>query len=292
MPDCGEGRIDRMQMPIRTMTVLGLLLALVATDAQAWGKHKKKEPPAPAPAPIVVPPPPPPPPQMVFVGDPAVAPQIAATDLLQMASPEVKSVAQWIGNSRDNGGMPFVLVDKANAQVYLFNPAGNLLATAPILLGMGVGDRLLVPNNAPMSAMPPQKRITPAGRYPSRLAIDSHGKELLVIDYDASISLHPIVKGTPPEHRAERMATPTSQDNRISFGCINVPAAFYSTFVSPTFTNKMGIVYILPETSPAAQLFGFQPAGAIAVPGAEQISTAMGSEAAPAAQAAPIPGAK
>jgi hypothetical protein len=148
----------------------------------------------------------------------------------------------------------------------------------------------------------------------SRLAIDSHGKELLVIDYDASLSLHPVVKGTPVEHRAQRLASPTAEDNRISFGCINVPPAFYANVVSPALTNTRGVVYILPETSPAGQVFGFQydsttapatatvpavPAGtaaspaastgAPAVPAVEQVSTALGAEA---VQAAPIPGAR
>ncbi|MGH8030067.1 MAG: hypothetical protein ACREO3_09045, partial [Arenimonas sp.] len=274
-----------MHIPLRTTLVLGLLLALVATDAQAWGKKKKPAPPAPvAPAPVVVAPPPPPPPQVIFSGDPAVAPQIAQIDLLQTAPPEVQSVARWVGSSRDNGGMPFLMVDKANAQVYVFNPAGNLTATAPVLLGMGKGDRMLVPNSAPMSAIPPQKRITPAGRYMSRLALDSHGKEILVIDYDASLSLHPIVKGTPAEHRAQRMASATSEDNRVSFGCINVPVAFYSTVVSPAFNNKMGVVYILPETLSASQEFGFQADDAL-LPGTQQISTAMGVQA---AQAPPL----
>jgi hypothetical protein len=277
-----------MQVPNRTL-VLGLLIAFVATDAQAWGRKHKQQAPPPAPvAPVVVAPPPPPPPQWIYPGDVTAAPQLATTDLLQTASSEVQGVAQWIGNTRDNAGMPFVLVDKANAQVYSFDPAGHLLATAPILLGMARGDSLLVPNNAPMSAMPPDKRITPAGRYLSRLAIDSHGKELLVIDYDASISLHPVVKGTPAEHRAERLASLTSDDNRVSYGCINVPPAFYSTVISPAFTNLMGVVYILPETSTAGALFGFQPAS-VAVPGAPQISTALSAEA---TQAVPTQGAK
>jgi hypothetical protein len=144
-----------------------------------------------------------------------------------------------------------------------------------------------------MSAIPPQKRITPAGRYLSRLAIDSHGKELLVIDYDASLSLHAVVKGTPAERRAQRLASPTSEDNRVSFGCINVPTQFYSAFVSPTFTNKLGVVYILPETRTAGELFGFQPAATAApvASGAPAISTtALSAEAAPAA--IPPPGAR
>jgi hypothetical protein len=217
----------------------------------------------------------------------AVSLPTTVADPLQSASPEVQRVVRWIRDSHDNANMPYLLVDKVNAQVLVFDGTGQFKATAPALLGMGTGDRLLVANNTPMSAMSPDKRITPAGRYLSRLAIDSHGKELLVIDYDASISLHPVVKGTPAEHRAERLASATAQDNRISFGCINVPVPFYSNTVSPTFANKMGVVYILPETSPANVLFGFQPFDA-PTPVTQQVSSASSG---PAAQAA-NPGAK
>jgi hypothetical protein len=190
---------------------------------------------------------------------PALPPAAPAAPSLQTASSEVQGVARWVAASRDNLGLPYLLIDKANATVYAFNSTGQLQGTAPALLGMSRGDHLLAPNTAAMSAISPEQRITPAGRYISRLTIDSHGKELLVIDYEASISLHPVVKGTPEEHRAERLKSPTSQDNRISFGCINVPPEFYSTFVSPAFAHTKGVVYILPETAPAAQLFGFQP---------------------------------
>ena len=204
---------------------------------------------------------------------------------MQSASDEIKRVARWISESGDNGGMPYLLVDKVNAEVFAFSSVGQLQAMAPALLGMSHGDRLLAPNTAQMSQMPPQVRITPAGRFVSRLAIDSHGKELLVLDYDASISMHPVIKGTPAEHRAERLASLTPADNRISYGCINVPPAFYTTFVHSAFNQTKGIVYVLPETSTASQLFGFNET----VPGAQQSSTALNARA---AQAVPATGAK
>jgi hypothetical protein len=262
--------------------MLGLSLvfafALTATPAQAWKHHKKEAPVAPPPA-VVLPPPPPPPPVPISYANPTFSPETAPMDLLLSASTEVQSVARWVNESKDNTGLPFLVVDKANAQVFAFNNIGQLQAVAPALLGMSRGDRLLAPNSASMSQMPPSVRVTPAGRYVSRLAIDSHKKELLVIDYDASISMHPVVKGTPKEHRAERLASASSEDNRISFGCINVPPAFYSSFVHNDFANTMGIVYILPETSPAAQLFGFQPSGTAVpamptAPAAQTVSTA------------------
>lgn len=231
-------------------------------------------------------------PQTIPVGPwlpPAAAAPSGPVDLLQSASAEVKRVARWIVDSGDNVRLPFLLIDKVNAQVLVFSPAGQLQGTTPALLGMARGDRMLAPNDASMSAMAPQVRITPAGRFVSRLAIDSHGKELLVLDYDASLSLHAVVKGTPQERRAERLKSVTAVDNRISFGCINVPGPFYSTVVSPTFTGTKGIVYVLPETSPASALFGFQPVG-MAVAGAQQGATALNASpppSAPAAQSAP-----
>jgi len=183
-------------------------------------------------------------------------------DSLASASADVQRVARWIVDSGDNAGMPFLLVDKVNAQVLAFNRIGQLQGSAPALLGMARGDRLLAPNDMEVDAIPEDERITPAGRFVSRLAMDSHGKELLVIDYAASISLHAVVKGTPEERRAERLGSKTSKDNRISHGCINVPTEFYSGVVSPTFTNTRGVVYILPETQPASDLFGPGPGGA------------------------------
>jgi hypothetical protein len=207
------------------------------------------------------------------------------------ASAEVLSVARWVTQSGDNAGLPFLLIDKVNAKVFAFDRSGQLKGAAPALLGMARGDRLLAPNTATMAQMPPQVRITPAGRFVSKLAIDSHGKELLVLDYDASISLHAVVKGTPKEHRAERLSSATAQDNRISFGCINVPTVFYSTIVSPTFTNTKGIVYVLPETSPASQLFGFNAVGS-AVSGSGAPSNTASLDARTPQAAVPSPDAR
>ena len=291
-----------MQIPIRTI-VLGLLLAFGATAVRAYPKAPEAASPInPAATPqstpfnLALPPaatqqsnpfdlalPPVASPRLAPLDlglHLAVEPQLGPVDPLQSASAEVKSVARWVIDSGDNAGMPFLLIDKVNAEVFAFNPAGQLQGAAPALLGMGHGDRLIAANSVKMEAMSPQVRITPAGRFVSRLAIDSHGKELLVLDYEASISLHAVVKGTPAEHRAERLASPTSQDNRISFGCINVPAAFYSTIVSTAFTHTKGIVYVLPETGPASALFGFQPAGAAALPGTQQSSTGTNAHAA------------
>lgn len=249
--------------PTIRILALGLVLVSGAADAGLFSKKKAPPPPPPEPAPVVVPvapPPPPPPIPLEFSGIQTAPPVPVSLDRVQSASPEVLATLQWVAASKDNAGMPFIVVDKVNAQVYAFTPAAQLKATAPILLGMGTGDKALVSQDAPMSAITPDKRITPAGRYVSKLVIDPHGKVILSIDPVNLISLHIVAKGTPAQRRAERLASETKGDNRISFGCINVPPAFFTTVVDPDFRPARGIVYILPEKTTAGQLFGFQPA--------------------------------
>jgi hypothetical protein len=173
------------------------------------------------------------------------------------ASAELRAVARWIADSGDNTRLPFLLIDKRDAQVFVFDRDGKLLGSAPALLGVARGDRLLVGNDVPVGEVLPEQSITPAGRFVSRLALDSHQKELLVLDYAAAISLHPVVTNKPEERRVERLETATPEDNRISHGCINVPADFYAQVVSPAFAHTRGVVYVLPETAPASALFGF-----------------------------------
>ncbi|MEO8115779.1 MAG: L,D-transpeptidase, partial [Phenylobacterium sp.] len=135
-------------------------------------------------------------------------------------------------------------------------PDGRLRGSAPALLGMaygddttpGIGDRKL-------STIQPHERTTPAGRFVSALGADLGEKDVVWVDYPAAISLHRVVKGTPKERRAQRLATASSLDNRISYGCINVPAGFYDRVVRPSFIGTNGVVYILPETRSLRSVF-------------------------------------
>jgi hypothetical protein len=44
------------------------------------------------------------------------------------------------------------------------------------------------------------------------------------------------------------LASATARDNRISYGCINVPTVFWRDVVRPTFKGTSGVVYVLPDT--------------------------------------------
>jgi hypothetical protein len=86
--------------------------------------------------------------------------------------------------------------------------------------------------------------------------------DILWIDYDAALSLHRVVTGNPGDHRRERLATTSTLDKRISYGCVNVPAPFYDDVVLKAFVGARGIVYILPEVKKLSQVFAINDVGA------------------------------
>jgi hypothetical protein len=110
--------------------------------------------------------------------------------------------------------------------------------------------------NRKMSSIRPEERTTPAGRFVASLGRNLSGVEILWVDYDTAISMHRVITTKPKEHRLQRLATPTPLDNRISYGCINVPVKFYVNVLRPAFTGTNGIVYVLPETMSARDFFG------------------------------------
>jgi hypothetical protein len=168
-------------------------------------------------------------------------------------SREARSAADRVLESEDSGRRPFAIVDKIAARVYVFDADGHLLGAAAALLGIAIGDHS-VPGVGIMELadIRMQDRTTPAGRFEAAIGRNYDGKEILWVDYDNAISMHPVIDTKPEERRPHRLATPTARDNRISFGCINVPLAFFKNVVSPAFKVPSGVVYILPEiTSPA-----------------------------------------
>lgn len=160
--------------------------------------------------------------------------------------------------SGDTRGQVFAVVDKTAATVSLYNPSGKLLATSPVLVGQATGD-LSVPGigERAMKDIAPHERTTPAGRFVSEPGVNLTGEKIVWIDYDAAVSMHSLRPSNRLEKRPERLATATPLDNRITYGCVNVPAAFYAQWVLPTLGTKPGVVYILPETQPAKKRFDF-----------------------------------
>ncbi len=60
---------------------------------------------------------------------------------------------------------------------------------------------------------------------------------------------------TPPPSPVGNCGAIYAQDNRISFGCINVPIPFFENIVSRAFTGTGGIVYVLPDVRTLRSVF-------------------------------------
>jgi len=179
----------------------------------------------------------------------------------ERASPEARHVADWAVRSGDHHAgdrreLPFVIVDKTDAKVFVFDARGRLLGAAPALLGAARGDDS-VPGigERELSSILPEEKTTPAGRFVAVLGGNMRGEDVLWVDYGGAVSMHRVLTTNPRERRLQRLATATPLDNRISYGCINIPAQFYENVVRPAFTGTRGIVYVLPETRPARDVF-------------------------------------
>jgi hypothetical protein len=188
------------------------------------------------------------------IGEPAYAK--AADFGSESPAKDARHIADWIVASGDNRGLPFAVIDKTAAKLYVFEPDGHLRGAAPVLLGIAKGDDS-VPGigDRPLSAMPPEVRTTPAGRFVVSMGRNAHGKTVVWVDYDAAVSMHRVINTNPKERRPHRLETPTPLDNRISYGCINVPIKFFDDVVEPSFEGTDGIVYILPEVHPIRSVF-------------------------------------
>jgi hypothetical protein len=172
------------------------------------------------------------------------------------ASPDATRLARWVVSSADNGTRPFVILDKRAAHVFVFEPSGKLIGDSPVLLGYARGDDT-VPGigDRPLELVKPHERTTPAGRFVSELGLNTRGERVVWVDYVAAVSMHPVRLTTPSERRAHRLATVTPADNRISYGCINLPPDFYAQVLLPTMQTLPGVVYVMPETKKLEAVF-------------------------------------
>lgn len=192
----------------------------------------------------------------------AAPPAITADFLGESASDDARDVAGWIIRTGDNQGRPFIIVDKKETKVFLFDGQARLRGATIALLGLAVGDE-----SAPgvgdrkLSQIPPEERTTAAGRFAASFGQNLAGQDVLWIDYDASLALHRVLDAGTRQHRLERLAPRSTLSRRVTFGCINVPVEFYEDVVQPEFRGTVGVVYILPETRPVHEVFPGQLAG-------------------------------
>ncbi|MDP3190307.1 L,D-transpeptidase [Rhodoferax sp.] len=173
----------------------------------------------------------------------------------QPLSDGARQTVAWVKGQRDLVGLPFVVLDKRLAHAWVFDANARLAGATPVLLGSAKGDDS-VPGigEKPIGSILPHERTTPAGRFPLEPGKNAKGERIYWVDYDAAVSMHRVRSANASERRLDRLATSDVGDNRISYGCINVPEAFYNEVIDGLFASGKGSIYILPETRPISSL--------------------------------------
>jgi len=192
-------------------------------------------------------------------GDAAAVPAVNpdAGMALVSASADAHQALRWVMELHDNEGLPFAIVDKKGGRIFVFGAGGQLRGASPALTGLAPGDHS-VPGMAQRSvaSLREYERTTPAGRFVSEPGHNLQGEAIVWVDYTAKLAIHRLRPAPPSERRAERLASETPDDNRISMGCVVVPVSFYETVVGPVLGKSRGIVYVLPETQPLSRMLG------------------------------------
>lgn len=185
---------------------------------------------------------------------PAKKPVVVASAKVIPAT-EAQLLAGRVVKSGDHQGRPFLVIDKADARLYVVEADGRLRASSAVLLGSALGDESVPGIGERLIAeILPSERTTPAGRFVGERGRNHDGEALIWLDYDAAVSIHRLRPSHPAERRPARLASPESSDNRITYGCVNVPVAFFLEVVKPIFAVDNAMIYVLPERTEQPEL--------------------------------------
>jgi hypothetical protein len=182
--------------------------------------------------------------------------KLDSVDLQGLAArQDVVDVANW--RLRAGIEKPFMVVDKVGGLTYAFDANGVLLAKTPALYGKsGLDTMTSESENRQVSEMVDSDKITPAGVFAAE-GVDSlaYGKAVRFKQQaSGDLLIHTVYLGNPSENRLGRLASATSADNRISYGCVNVPMDFAKDVLAKHFSGSSEVL-VLPEQASMAETF-------------------------------------
>ncbi len=192
---------------------------------------------------------------------PPEMPRLSAADFSAMDAGreptyDARHMADWVVQRRDNGRMPFIVLDKRDARLYVFDVQGHLLAQTGVLLGSAHGDETYPGiGDVPIADVKPYQRTTAAGRFVTRPGLDADHTDVVWLDYDAALAMHRVINKVKSERRLQRIASDNPKVRRISWGCINIPIEFFDAYISPVFGKRSGVTYVIPERKSFAEVF-------------------------------------
>lgn len=171
--------------------------------------------------------------------------------------PFVEHFVADIIRTNDAQGRAFGVIDKPLATIWVFDHQGRLQGLSPVLVGQARGD--VAPadiGTRPLHLVRPHEKITASGRFATEAGRNLSGEDIVWLDYDAAMSMHR-VRNVAGENRLRRLGSADVADNRISYGCVNVPTDFYERQIKPLFAERSGVIYVLPEQRSITAVFTF-----------------------------------
>ena len=190
----------------------------------------------------------------------AEVPAVAKANMSKAAQEAYSTIYPSIAAKLKAENKFFVLTDKPNARVFIFNPDGSLFLQKKVLIGKTVGD--YYKGNTDKV----ENRITPAGLFTMGLRDAKRGggeaqtaggydfgKVFVLdkaIDGEYSVTLFHSVwtKEKDAQQRLAALQKEGAADSRYSFGCINVDKATYGSLVANNLQQMDGAaLFIVPD---------------------------------------------
>jgi len=146
----------------------------------------------------------------------------------------------------------YLIIDKPSATMFVFNNSKELVATFPVLLGQTKGES---PNTADSDSDVAINATTPAGKYKmGEMGITDINKNDSILYHGRIISLlgggglamH-VTYPLELQKRTRALNTPTAEDNRMSWGCINISPENFDKFIRPYFAKGDQIIFITSD---------------------------------------------
>lgn len=161
------------------------------------------------------------------------------------ASSFERSTVSRIVSTADNNGKPIIVADKTKGTLTIYDGAGNEITSTPALFGKTIGDDMQTKNTTPSGRfeLTETSTVNKATYGNSAQALTRGG--VMQTNNAGNLAIHRVVTSFKSENRVGRLNSASASDNRISHGCINVPADFYDNYLNG---KSDAVVYILPET--------------------------------------------
>lgn len=193
---------------------------------------------------------------------PFTAPAAVTTaSVAQGIAADVGRFVATVVGTNDHQGLPFAVVDKRRARIHVFDAAGRWRGTSSVLLGETPGDTSApqVGEHTQEGRVPVAERTTPAGRFLAQPGHNLQGEPIVWVDYDAAFAIHRVRPGASHALRVARLASPSAEGKRLSWGCVVVPVKFYLGTIARVLGNGRSVVYVLPEDGRAGDLLAVRP---------------------------------